>query len=527
MPQSESSGSKDVAVEIQEVLKRLLGMERYALWFATGVRLQASTEALMVIADSSFTLDRMRKRLVPYLQDAAKEVYGQAVPVRLSVAPSEAERVDGALVSPADMFPVDQPHESSNSLKDQRPKRPSRPHSGTRRESLEAPRLLIPAPQTFPAKTAQGKSRSETTGGRDSIKDVSASQELQPTSNLAQTSLLNFCVGECNQLAFTAAKMVVEHPGSASPLFFWGPAGSGKTHLLAAVRNELRQRHHLRRVVMLSAEQFTNDFTGAVRGSGLPGFRRRYRDVEALLIDDVQFVGGKRATLRELLYTVDSLLRGRCQLAFTADRPPLELEGLNEELAGRMAGGMVCPVRALDRVTRFQVLTKLAERHPLPVSSEVLEKLADELVGDGRILAGAMNHLKTLSQMYGRVATWDELSSSAPDLIAAGRPTVNLGDIQKAVCDMFGIPAESLRTRGQQRSVSQPRMLAMYLARQYTRAAFSEIGEYFGNRSHSTVIAATKRVEDWIAESTPVRRGTQMLGPRQAIEAIENLLRTG
>jgi chromosomal replication initiator protein len=321
--------------------------------------------------------------------------------------------------------------------------------------------------------------------------------------------------------------MVIEQPGAASPLFFWGPAGCGKTHLLAALKNELRAKHHLRRVVMLSAEQFTNDFTGAVRGSGLPGFRRRYRDVDALLIDDVQFVGGKRATLRELLYTVDSLLRGRCQLAFTGDRPPLELEGLNEELSGRLAGGMVCPLRPLDRPTRLKILQSLAHRQPYAVDSSVLERLAEELAGDGRILNGAMNHLRTLSQMLGRAVSWDELSNSAPDLIAAGRPTVNLGDIQKAVCDMFGLPLDSLRTRGQQRAVSQPRMLAMYLARQYTRAAFSEIGEFFGNRSHSTVIAATKRVEDWLAESTPVRRGAQSLGPRQAIEAIENLLRTG
>lgn len=231
--------------------------------------------------------------------------------------------------------------------------------------------------------------------------------------------------------------------------------------------------------------------------------------------------------MRELLYTVDSLLRGRCQLAFTADRPPLELEGLNDELAGRMAGGMVCPLRPLDRETRLAVLKGLAAVTRTTVEVRVLESLADELVGDGRILSGAFNHLRTLGAMLGRSASWDELLTSAPDLIAAGRPAVNLGDIQKAVCDMFGLPAGSLASRGQHRSVSQPRMLAMYLARRYTRAAFSEIGQFFGDRSHSTVIAATKRVEDWISENKPLRRGAQSLAPQQAIEAIENLLRTG
>ena len=351
--------------------------------------------------------------------------------------------------------------------------------------------------------------------------------QAQTRSHLAATSLSNFCVGPCNTLAHVAAKMVTDQPGSPSPLFFWGPAGTGKTHLLAAIRNELRNRHRLRRVVMLSAEQFTNDFTGAVRGSGLPAFRSRYRDVDALLIDDVQFVGGKRATLRELLYTVDSLLRGRCQLAFTADRPPLELDGLNEELAGRMAGGMVCPLKPLDQETRLKVLRGLAQVTHTSVHNGVLEKMAEELVGDGRILSGAFNHLRTLGAMLERPATWDELLSSAPDLISAGRPAVNLGDIQKAVCDMFGLPAGSLSSRGQHRSLSEPRMLAMYLARQYTRAAFSEIGQFFGDRSHSTVIAATKRVESWLTGNKPLRRGPQSLAPRQAIEAIENLLRTG
>ncbi|WP_164101203.1 DnaA/Hda family protein [Candidatus Laterigemmans baculatus] len=559
----------DVAVEIQDALIRRLGADRYALWFNDQVRLQFAGDALTVTAENEFAVARLRKRLLGDLKAAAGEVLGAGVSVRLQVAAEEpttaadgdASADDGSAIggaaedaaaSDGDAAVGREPLGGEGAGRRAGRQRALRSTAGGDGSGLSTLGTLASSAHgrggakrgAGAAKNAAGRGGAAARFGRGArsasakpehpLRMVSAdsseespAESTTPRSPLAGASAGTFSVGDCNRLAFTATRMVIEEPGSVSPLFFWGPAGTGKTHLLAAIRNELRRRHQLRRVVMLSAEQFTNDFTGAVRGSGLPGFRRRYRDVDALLIDDVQFVGGKRATLRELLYTVDSLLRGRCQLAFTADRPPLDLEGLNEELAGRMAGGMVCALRPLDRATRRGVLQSMVERTGTEASAEVLDRLADELAGDARILSGAVHHLHTLGQMIGRPATWEELQQSAPELISAGRPAVNLGDIQKAVCDMFGLPSGSLRSRGQQRAVSQPRMLAMYLARQYTRAAYSEIGDYFGNRSHSTVIAATKRVENWIADSAPVQRGSSTLQTRQAIEAIENLLRTG
>lgn len=556
MPTFEITGGTEVIATVREALQEKLGADRFDLWFALGLRLAFDGEGLRVEADTQFLLQRVQKRLLGPLREVVSQIWGDAMPVRAVVVDSvenadsdcaahhRVERnVEAMLDSTSEQLIAsvlslsgsassaaetsdEGPFKKVPSSADHAPRskataKPSQARGASskreRKPANNGPRKLVPAVV----------SANEQDDVAPNAKSDSSHSDGPQRSLLAGTSLANFCVGQCNQLAHVAAKMVIEQPGSPSPLFFWGPAGTGKTHLLAAIRNELRQRHQLRRVVLLSAEQFTNDFTGAVRGSGLPGFRRRYRDVEALLIDDVQFVGGKRATLRELLYTVDSLLRTRCQLAFTADRPPLELEGLNDELTGRMAGGMVCPMRPLDRETRRAVLEGLAAQTATKMDPEVLDRLADELAGDGRILSGAVNHLRMLGTMLERPATWDELLHSAPELLAAGRPAVDLGDIQKAVCDMFGLPSGALRSRGQQRSVSQPRMLAMYLARQYTRAAFSEIGDYFGNRSHSTVIAATKRVENWIHESTPLRRGSQVVQPRQLIEAIESMLRTG
>jgi chromosomal replication initiator protein len=551
MPASERSGNEEITAAIQEVLKRRIGEPRFAWWIAQDFTIQAEADALTILTSNQFMVDRVRRSLLEHLQAASREVYAATVPIRVLT------RAHGSDASPLptnhcpqslpglDASEIETKQDHSQRLIDAPPRRGSNPSAAqatdvpaakTERHGIES-QVGRRHGGAAPPQVRSAATRSQRGGdnepqrvisfSRPSDSESDSAEVRERNSKLSVTSLNNFCVGSCNTLAHVAAKMVIDQPGQPSPLFFWGPPGVGKTHLLAAIRNEMRGRHRLRRVVMLSAEQFTNDFTGAVRGSGLPGFRRRYRDVDALLIDDVQFVGGKRATLRELLYTVDSLLRGRCQLAFTADRPPMELEGLNEELAGRLAGGMVCPMRPLDRDTRRGLLQGLADHTETPVDSKVLDNLADELVGDGRILTGAFNHVRTLGQMLQRPATWDELLNSAPDLVSAGRPAVNLGDIQKAVCDMFGLPSGSLASRGQHRTVSQPRMLAMYLARQYTRAAFSEIGQYFGQRSHSTVIAATKRVEGWINENTPLRRGAQSLAPRQAIEAIENLIRTG
>ena len=495
MPMSEDQKSKEVQDSMEGALRTALGDDRYAWWSAQGMRLKWEEENLRVVTCSEFMAQRVRKRLLESVRQVAREVCGSAVGVQVVVEAT--------------------PSESTVSL------------SEKRLSVSSVSRLSLPSPgRNDAARPVRDTGRVPRAAVSPAGDDHGGSAE-ELRAGVQAPSFADFAVGPCNQLAHVAAKLVVEHPGTQSPLFLWGPAGSGKSHLLSAIREEYRRTRRLRRVVLLSAEQFTNDFMAAVRGGGLPSFRRRYRDVEALLIDDIQFVGGKRATVRELLYTVDSLLRGRCQLALAADRPPMELEGLSDELAGRMAGGMVCSLRSLDCQTRRGILEGLAHRTGDPVAAGILDRLAEELAGDGRILSGAINHLRTLGQMLGRPAKWEELLQSAPDLIAAGRPAVHLGDIQKAVCDVFGLPSGSLQSRGQQRSVSQPRMLAMYLARQYTRAAYSEIGDYFGNRSHSTVIAATKRVEDWLEGGKPLQRGAQRLHPRQLLDAIDTVLRTG
>lgn len=338
----------------------------------------------------------------------------------------------------------------------------------------------------------------------------------------------NFVCGTSNTLAQTAATLLANEPVGAAPLCFWGATGTGKTHLLSAIRHELRSRHRLGRVLLMSAEEFTNDFLSCVRGTGLPAFRKRYRDVDALLIDNVQFLGGKNATVREMLYTIDTILQRHRPLVMAADRPPLEIPGLSADLAGRMSSGLVCGINPLDLELRRSLLRIQAQHSYLPWDEETIELIAQRIPGDGRAVQGIVQMVSMLQRMYRRMPTLDEIAAHAGESLQSGPKAVALADVEKAICTAFGLTSAELRSNSKARNISDPRILAMYLSRQHTTAAFAEIGRYYGDRNHSTVIAAHRRAEDWIKSGKAVGgRGRKNLLVQDAIAAVENLLRIG
>ncbi len=352
---------------------------------------------------------------------------------------------------------------------------------------------------------------------------VAATQERKRPATVA-----NFVAGTSNQLAYTALSMVCQDPKTASPIFFCGPTGTGKTHLMTAIAEQLRRRHRMRRVMHLSAEQFTNDFISSVGNSGITAFRRRYREVDALLIDDVQFLGAKKATLREMLYTVETLASEGRPLLFSGLQAPSEIAGLSQELAGRMASGLVCPIQPLDIEIRRQVLERwIADRCPIEVPASLLDQINPMLAGDGRVVSGVANMINTLQRMFGRVPTLDEIRQFGGNLLRAATPIATLSVIETAVCDAFHLPHHTLRGRSQTRAVTGPRMLAMYLARQLTASAYSEIATHFGGKSHSTAISAENNVKKWLESGKSIGRGQLAMSTREAVARVENLLRSG
>jgi len=340
-------------------------------------------------------------------------------------------------------------------------------------------------------------------------------------------SFSSFVVGQSNRVARASAEMVTEHPGQFSPLLIHGPTSIGKTHLLEAIWTSAKRRRPAITAVYLSAEQFTTFYVAALRGSGLPSFRRKYRGVEMLIIDDLQFFRGKRSTLVELLYTIDTLLRARRQLVFAADRPPAELSELGLELTTRLEGGMVCSIEPPDHATRLGIVDEMARRMKLKVPRDVQQFIASQLRSHSRELSGALCRLEATSNALGRPITPGMAEDALAEMIHHSGRVVRLPDIQKAVCEVFGLDAGSLQSGRKVKCVSHPRMLAMWLARKHTRAALTEIGHFFGRRSHSTVISAQRRVDGWIAAGTPVELAEHTCKVDDAIRQVERMLQAG
>ena len=317
-------------------------------------------------------------------------------------------------------------------------------------------------------------------------------------------SLSSFVVGASNRLAMYSAEMVARNPGQITPLFVYGPTSVGKTHLLEGIWSAERKAGRGTTTVYLSAEQFTSQFLEALRGSGLPVFRRKYRGVDVLILDDLQFLAGKRATQVELLHTVDTLLREGRQLVFAADRPPAELTDFMPELITRLTSGMVCRIEPPDYATRLGIVGQLSCRLGVELPADVQRFVAARLTGHARELSGAICRLQATSEATRQPISLPLAEEALGEMIQHNTRVVRLADIEKAVCEVFGLEPQTLQSDGKTRRVSHPRMLAMWLARKHTRAALSEIGAFFGRRSHSTVISAQKRVDQWMAHDEPL-----------------------
>ncbi|MCB9937681.1 MAG: AAA family ATPase [Planctomycetaceae bacterium] len=465
--------AQEVIKDLRKCLAGRIGADRFDLWFGKQIRFELVEDRLSVCAPDQFSLDRLRKHFRSDILSAARELFQREVLLDFQVV-AVAKQTSSAPSPALDSPPPDE-------------------------QAAKTLPLRTVAPPTRPVRREATRSRTIDT----------------------------FVVGVGNRVAVTAAKSICERPGSVSPLFIYGPPGCGKSHLQETICSTVRQSLGLRRVLSLSSEQFTSYFLEALQGSGLPSFRRKCRDIDVLAIDNIQFFAGKRATLVELQHTIDSLLRHGKQLILTADRPPNELGRLGPELAARVSGGLVCGIEHADYETRLGIAKQMAVRSRRSMPDEVLQLVAAELTGDARRIAGALNRLEATSEALDQAITLDFARSTLADIFRATVQVVRLTDIERAVCDTFGLDSRALKDGSKTKSASHPRMLAMWLARKYTRAAFSEISEHFGRRSHSTVISAEKKVNRWVSDGATIQLGQAACNVEDAIRRIETQLRTG
>ena len=307
----------------------------------------------------------------------------------------------------------------------------------------------------------------------------------------------NFVVGKPNELAYAAARRVADSPTATyNPLFLYGGVGLGKTHLMHAIAWHIREHQPDRKVVYLSAEKFMYHFIRALRFQDTMAFKERFRSVDVLMIDDVQFINGKESTQEEFFHTFNDLVDNNRQVVVSADKSPSDLEGMEERLRSRLGWGLVADIHATTYELRLGILHAKKDELEAVVPDKVLEFLAHKITSSVRELEGALNRVTAHSSLIGRDITLESCQEVLHDLLRASDRRITIEEIQKRVAEHFNIRMADMHSARRSRAVARPRQVAMYLSKQLTSRSLPEIGRKFGGRDHTTVMHAVKKVEE-------------------------------
>ncbi|WP_069445770.1 chromosomal replication initiator protein DnaA, partial [Vibrio scophthalmi] len=325
----------------------------------------------------------------------------------------------------------------------------------------------------------------------------------------------NFVEGKSNQLGLAAARQVSDNPGTAyNPLFLYGGTGLGKTHLLHAVGNAIIDNKPNAKVIYMHSERFVQDMVKALQNNAIEEFKRYYRSVDALLIDDIQFFANKERSQEEFFHTFNALLEGNQQIILTSDRYPKEINGVEDRLKSRFGWGLTVAIEPPELETRVAILMKKAEDHQIHLADEVAFFIAKRLRSNVRELEGALNRVIANANFTGRPITIDFVREALRDLLALQEKLVTIDNIQKTVAEYYKIKVADLLSKRRSRSVARPRQLAMALSKELTNHSLPEIGDAFGGRDHTTVLHACRKIAQLREESHDIK------------EDYSNLIRT-
>jgi chromosomal replication initiator protein len=480
----------DPVARIQTELVARLGAERYQLWCEGKITLTVAGERLTVGVGSPFLLNWMQRQFREVMSDAAQIVLGPASQVTFEVDARTSLGSSTPSVS-TELAPL--------------------------AEDETRPTLIIASEKVKPPVHSLGK-----------VQAVRAPEPSRSSKVRRLADLNDFIPGQANQLALVAARQIVSSETvSFNPLYLHGSVGIGKTHLLEGICRELRRDSSRQNIVLLTAEAFANYFTQALRDHTLPGFRQRFRSADVLLVDDIDFFEGKRVIQEEFLHTVADLMDHGRPVVLAGDRHPRLLTKLSPELTTRIVAGMVCRLEAPDVEARRQIVAAKVRRNSMPISDEALDYVAQRFQANVRELEGALNCLQTYGEMLHQTVTAAQARDILCDLERDCLKFIKLADIERAVCSFFGLTGRELKSESRSRSVSQPRMLAMYLARKHTSTPYSEIGQHFGGRNHSTVMSAERKVQDWIKSNTAVHVAASAWTIQDVLGSLEQQLLAG
>jgi chromosomal replication initiator protein len=347
-------------------------------------------------------------------------------------------------------------------------------------------RLQTPAEPVEPPPVAVEKPKPEPAG------------PVSHQSSLNQNFVFdNFVVGKSNQLAEAAAKQVAANPGGAyNPFFLYGGVGLGKTHLMHAVGNQILQQRANAKVVYLHSERFVADMVKALQSNAINEFKRFYRSVDALLIDDIQFFAGKERSQEEFFHTFNSLLEGQQQIILTSDRYPKEINGIEERLQSRFGSGLTIAVEPPELETRVAILMSKAEQSHIELPHEVAFFIAKRIRSNVRELEGALKRIIANAQFTGQSITLEFVQEALRDVLALQDKLVSIDNILRTVAEYYKIKVSDLLSKRRNRSVARPRQIAMALCKELTNHSLPEIGDAFGGRDHTTILHGCRTIKN-------------------------------
>ena len=323
----------------------------------------------------------------------------------------------------------------------------------------------------------------------------------RPSNLVAKYTFENFVIGASNQFAHAACFAVANQPGdNYNPLFIYGGVGLGKTHLVNAIGHHATAQRSNLKVVYLSSESFMNELIASLRRDKMDEFKKKFRNVDILILDDVQFIAGKERTQEEFFHTFNSLYESHKQIVITSDKFPKEIPGIEDRLRNRFEWGLIADIQPPDMETRVAILQKKAEVEKVQLPHDVAIFLASNIDSNVRELEGSLTRLGAFASLTKATITIDLAKDVLRNTLNGAKREITVENIQKTICDYFNIKLGDLKAKRRTQNIALPRQVAMYLCRKYTEASFPGIGDKFGGRDHSTVIHASKTIERKIKE---------------------------
>jgi chromosomal replication initiator protein len=322
-----------------------------------------------------------------------------------------------------------------------------------------------------------------------------------------------FVVGSCNQFAHAAAKATAESPGTTyNPLFIYGGVGLGKTHLMHAIGHSIKQGSPQMRVAYITSERFMNELINAIRFNKTPGFRDKYRSIDVLLMDDVQFMAGKERTQEEFFHTFNALYNAQKQIIVTSDCPPREIPTVEERLHSRFEWGLIADLEPPDLETKVAILKRKADLDGIDLDDDIAMYVASKVKSNVRELEGSLVRLVAIASLKGVPISKLLAQEAMKNILDSGRPVgISMERIAHLVAEHYGLSVEEMKAKNNSRAVAVPRQIAMYLCKKLTRHSFPEIGKEFGGKHHTTVMHSVDKIRALVDEDRNFHRDVQGL----------------